>query len=124
MTDIPFSCHQTSMTLSQRLLKSIEPEGAVETLRRFILAGNCSGTWGFVVDAAFETIDPVGDPGLAKYNADNMLRLDFVVLVEVEPVDFPKRSCMKGVFEGLRDGEEGSWLSVVVVPWEAELTSF
>ena len=61
MTDIPFSCHQTFMTLSQRLLKSLEPEGAVETLRRFILAGNCSRTRGFVVDVAFEIIDPVSD---------------------------------------------------------------
>jgi hypothetical protein len=87
------------------------------------LAGNCSGTRGFVVDDAFEIIDPVGDPGLAKYNADNVLRLDPVVFIEVEPVDFLKCSCMKGVFEGLRGGEEDCWLSVVVVLWEVELPS-
>jgi len=99
-----------SMTLSQRLLKYLEPEGAVKTLRRFILPGNCSWTQGFVVDVAFEIIDPVGDSGLAnKDNADNVLRLDSVVLIEVEPADLPGR-----VFKGLRGGEEDRWLCVVV----------
>jgi len=52
----------------------------------------------------------VGDSGLAnKDNADNVLRLDSVVLIEVEPADLPGR-----VFKGLRGGEEDRWLCVVV----------